>query len=256
MKIDEDSRPGSGDASEYPLLRLDSNGTLFESWRQRLDQPSSLKTQRNPSFATASGKWRRREKGLPDFRSILEFLNPSILSLGDPWDDPLPHEYDSFDSELTMPTMDDRLKRAHQQLSYLTTPIRGKSLKNIYLICYIYDGAHEANEWDQNISHEKFCLSGGDIYDDPSLLKFYQNNDITLWGNYIKDEGEEDLHWVLQSKFKDDMENFIMEKKHHLNGLRERLDQQNTIMHEKFSHVFTTLGRKTSFNDPAMAITT
>nr|GFC31864.1 hypothetical protein [Tanacetum cinerariifolium] len=55
----------------------------------------------------------------------------------------------------------------------------------------------------------------GDIYDDPSLLKFYQNDDIPPWGNYIKEKGEEDLHWV-----------------------------------------FTTLGRRTSPNDPAMTTTT
>ncbi|GJW28889.1 retrovirus-related pol polyprotein from transposon TNT 1-94 [Tanacetum coccineum] len=42
--------------SEYPRPRLDSSGTPSESWRQRLDQPSSLKTQRNPSLAAASGK--------------------------------------------------------------------------------------------------------------------------------------------------------------------------------------------------------
>ncbi|GKC20182.1 reverse transcriptase domain-containing protein [Tanacetum coccineum] len=96
----------------------------------------------------------------------------------DSWDDPLPHEYVSLASELTKPTMDDRLKRAHQQLSYPTTPTHEKSLKNVYLICDICGGAHEADECDQNISHEQVCLSGGDIYDDPSLLKFYQNNDI------------------------------------------------------------------------------
>nr|GEV40374.1 hypothetical protein [Tanacetum cinerariifolium] len=52
------------------------------------------------------------------------------------------------------------------------------------------------------------------------------------------------------------MENFMMEKKHHLNGLREMLDQWKTNMHEQFSQVFTTLGRKTSPNDTALAITT
>ncbi|GJU09517.1 reverse transcriptase domain-containing protein [Tanacetum coccineum] len=93
----------------------------------------------------------------------------------DSWDDPLSHEYVLLASELTKPTMKDRLKRAHQQLSYLTTPTRRKSLKNAYLICDI-------------------C--GGDIYDDPSHLKFYQNNNIPPWGNYIKEEGEEDLHWA------------------------------------------------------------
>ncbi|GKF13182.1 hypothetical protein Tco_0054644, partial [Tanacetum coccineum] len=135
-------------------------------------------------------------------------------------------------SELTKPTMDDRLKRAHQQLSYLTTPTHRKSLKNAYIICDIYGRNHEVDEYDQNISHEQVCLSSGDIYDDPSLLKFYQNNDIPPWGNYIKEEGDEDLHWVLRSKFKDDMENFMMEKKHHFNRLREMLDQQKTNRYE------------------------
>nr|GEU85591.1 hypothetical protein [Tanacetum cinerariifolium] len=79
---------------------------------------------------------------------------------------------------------------------------------------------------------------------------------ISLNGETIKEEGEEDLHWVLQSKFEDDMANFMMEKQHHLNGLREMLDQQKTNMHEQLSQVFTTLGMKTSPNDPAMAITT
>ncbi|GKD94690.1 hypothetical protein Tco_1374527 [Tanacetum coccineum] len=90
----------------------------------------------------------------------------------------------------------------------------------------------EADECDQNISHEQVFLSSGDIYDDPPLLKFHQNNDIPLWGNYIKEEGEEDLHWVLKSKFEDDMENFMMEKKHRLKGLREMLDQQKTNIYE------------------------
>ncbi|GJX20943.1 MAK10-like protein [Tanacetum coccineum] len=49
--------------SEYPRPRLDSSGTPSESWRQRLDQPSSLKTQRNHSLATASGKRRRLPNG-------------------------------------------------------------------------------------------------------------------------------------------------------------------------------------------------
>ncbi|GJW30293.1 hypothetical protein Tco_0047168 [Tanacetum coccineum] len=92
-----------------------------------------------------------------------------------PYDDPLSHEYVSLASELIKPTMDDRLKRAHQQLSYLTAPLT--------------------------------------------------NNNIPPWGNYIKEEGEEDLHWVLRYKFEDDMANFMMEKKHHLNRLMEILGQ-------------------------------
>ncbi|GJU94446.1 hypothetical protein Tco_1319202 [Tanacetum coccineum] len=133
----------------------------------------------------------------------------------DSWDDPSSHEYASLASELTKRNMDDRLKKAHQQVSNLTTSTHRKSLKNAYLICDIYGGDHEADECDQNVSHEQVFLLGGDIYDDPSLLKFYQNNDFPPWGNYIKKEGDKDLYWV-----------------------------------------FTTLGRKTSPSDPALAIIT
>ncbi|GKC45424.1 hypothetical protein Tco_1063146 [Tanacetum coccineum] len=38
--------------SEYSRTRLDLSGTPSKSWRQRMDQPSSLKIQRNPSLMT------------------------------------------------------------------------------------------------------------------------------------------------------------------------------------------------------------
>nr|GEY91335.1 hypothetical protein [Tanacetum cinerariifolium] len=126
------------------------------------------------------------------WRRVEEF----VQNQEDSWDDLLSHEYALLASELTKPTMDDRLKRAHYQLSYLTTLTREISLKT-------------------HISSVIFV-----------------NNDIPQLGNYIKEEGEEDLYWVLRSKFEDDMANFMMEKKHHLNGLREMLDQQKTNMHE------------------------
>ncbi|GJZ09857.1 reverse transcriptase domain-containing protein [Tanacetum coccineum] len=117
----------------------------------------------------------------------------------DSWDDPLSHGYVSLASELRKPTMDDRLKRAHQQLSYLTALLAENPLK-------------------MHISSAIFV-----------------NNDIPPWGNYIKEGGEEDLHWVFRSKFEDDMANFMMEKTYHLNGLREILDQRKTNMHKQFS---------------------
>nr|GEY31743.1 zf-CCHC domain-containing protein/UBN2 domain-containing protein [Tanacetum cinerariifolium] len=43
-------------------------------------------------------------------------------------------------------------------------------------------GAHEADECDQDNSTEQVRLSGRDIYDDPSLLRFYHNDDIHPWG--------------------------------------------------------------------------
>ncbi|GJX53477.1 RNA-directed DNA polymerase [Tanacetum coccineum] len=40
-------------------------------------------------------------------------------------------------------------------------------------------GTHEADECEQNNPSEQVCLSGGDINNDPSLLRFYQNNDTS-----------------------------------------------------------------------------
>ncbi|GJS76001.1 reverse transcriptase [Tanacetum coccineum] len=94
------------------------------------------------------------------------------------WEEPAPTMNISSISKIIKPTFEGRLKRAQEQLYYLTTPKGAKSLKNPYLICDICGGAHEADECDSNGAHEQVCLSGGDIYDDPSLLRFYQNDDI------------------------------------------------------------------------------
>ncbi|GKA54186.1 hypothetical protein Tco_0753135 [Tanacetum coccineum] len=59
--IDQDapstSIPSTQDQEQSLIISKDSSGIPSESWRQRLDQPSSLKTQRNPSLMTSSGKW-------------------------------------------------------------------------------------------------------------------------------------------------------------------------------------------------------
>ncbi|GKC95048.1 hypothetical protein Tco_1160490 [Tanacetum coccineum] len=70
----------------------------------------------------------------------------------DLWDESTPPMNVSFISKLTL---NSRLKRAHQQLSYLTSATKGKTLKNPYLICDICGGAHEADECDQVISREQ-----------------------------------------------------------------------------------------------------
>ncbi|GJQ90473.1 reverse transcriptase domain-containing protein [Tanacetum coccineum] len=131
-------------------------------------------------------------------------------------------------------------------------------MKSPFLICEICGGAHEADECDQVESREHACLSGGDIYDDPSLLKFFQNNDISPWGNLIRkrEEEEEGLDWVVRSKFEDEVANFMMEKKYHLKGLGEMLHQQRNDMHEKFSQILSTLDDKTTNKEPTLAITT
>ncbi|GKF43814.1 hypothetical protein Tco_0130366 [Tanacetum coccineum] len=52
--------------------------------------------------------------------------------------------------------------------------------------------AKSLDECDSNKPHEQVCLSGGDIYDDPSLLRFYQNDDIPPWGNTRRRTTEEE----------------------------------------------------------------
>nr|GEZ14448.1 retrovirus-related Pol polyprotein from transposon TNT 1-94 [Tanacetum cinerariifolium] len=70
------------------------------------------------------------------------------------------------------PTFKGRLKKARKQLSYLTTPSGGKSLRNL-----------------------------GDIYDDPSFKIIYQNDDLPSWGNSRKRmEGEERPDWVVKTE--------------------------------------------------------
>ncbi|GKE47381.1 hypothetical protein Tco_1478639, partial [Tanacetum coccineum] len=109
-------------------------------------------------------------------------------------------------SKVIKPAFKGRLKRAYKQISYLETPIYEKGLKNPYLICDICGVAHKADECDQNNPVEQVCLSGGDIYDDPSLLRSYQNDNILPWGNSQRNkEGEVRPKWVVRSKFKDEL---------------------------------------------------
>ncbi|GKB50454.1 putative reverse transcriptase domain-containing protein [Tanacetum coccineum] len=139
-------------------------------------------------------------------------------------------------SEIIKPTFEGRLKRACKQISYLTKPMQRKNLRNPYLICDIYGGAHEVDECDQNKPPEQVCLSRGDIYDDPSLLRFYQNDDIPPWGNnQQKKEGEEGPKWVVRIKLEDELSGFMLEKSFHTKGLGEMLYQHHKGMHEQFS---------------------
>ncbi|GJY11852.1 reverse transcriptase domain-containing protein [Tanacetum coccineum] len=164
-------------------------------------------------------------------------------------------------SEIIKPTFEGLLKRACKQISYLTTPIRRKNPRNPYLICDICGGAHKADECDQNKPPEQVCLSGRDIYDDPSLLRFYHNDDISPWGNnQRKKECEEGPKWVVKSKFEDELSGFMLEKSFHTKGLGELLDQHHKKMHEQFSQILTTIEKsKTPTSTPdasTFAITT
>nr|GEU83072.1 hypothetical protein [Tanacetum cinerariifolium] len=75
---------------------------------------------------------------------------------------------------------------------------------------------HEDDECKQNDLAKQVCLSRGDIYDDPSLLRFYQNDDTPPWGNKkCKEKGEDGPKWTIRSRFEDELTNFMLEKKSH-----------------------------------------
>nr|GFA67917.1 hypothetical protein [Tanacetum cinerariifolium] len=85
----------------------------------------------------------------------------------DPWDDMSPPMNISFISKAMQPTL------------------RG--------------GSHKADECKQTNRAEQVCLSGGDVYDDPSLLRFYQNDDTLPYGNSKrKEKGEDGLEWIIR----------------------------------------------------------
>ncbi|GKD94567.1 DNA-directed DNA polymerase [Tanacetum coccineum] len=126
------------------------------------------------------------------------------------------------------PTFQGRLKATHEKLSYLTTLTRGKSLRNPYLICDICGGAHEADE---------------------------------SWENTRRRiEGEESPDWVIRSKFKDKLANFMLKKYLHAKRLGEMLNQQQSEMHNQSSQILATLGKiqtpTPELNTPTLAITT
>lgn len=96
----------------------------------------------------------------------------------DTWDEP---ESTVSMSEITS-TSSDRLRKIHKRMEYLAGSQLPKQLSNPYLICDYCGGPHEVEECGGETTTEHACLSGGDIYADPSLLPFYQNDDYTLWG--------------------------------------------------------------------------
>ncbi|GJW84146.1 hypothetical protein Tco_0157291 [Tanacetum coccineum] len=137
------------------------------------------------------------------------------------------------------PTIWRHLKRSCNQITYLETPTREVGLKNPYLICDYYGGSHEADECEQNKLAKQVCLSGGDIYDDPSLLRFYQNDDTPPWGNSKRKEKKEDgPEWIVRSKFEDELANFMLEKKSHTKGIGEMLDQHYQELALKIVHEY------------------
>nr|GEV70926.1 DNA-directed DNA polymerase [Tanacetum cinerariifolium] len=93
--------------------------------------------------------------------------------------------------------------------------------------------------WDQLVSRflEHFflvCLSGKDIYDDPSILRLYQNDDTSpRRNNKRKEKGEDRPEWIIISKFEDDLANFMLEKKSHIKGIGDMLVQHHKELCEQ-----------------------
>ncbi|GJY35624.1 hypothetical protein Tco_0421002 [Tanacetum coccineum] len=110
----------------------------------------------------------------------------------DLWDEPSPSMNISSIAEAMQPTLKGRLKRACKQISFLKTPTQEVGLKNPYLIYDYCGGSHEADECKLNNPPEQVCLFGGDIYNDPSLLRFYQKDDTSPCGNSKRKEKGED----------------------------------------------------------------
>nr|GEY35485.1 ribonuclease H-like domain-containing protein [Tanacetum cinerariifolium]GEY35490.1 ribonuclease H-like domain-containing protein [Tanacetum cinerariifolium] len=111
----------------------------------------------------------------------------------------------------------------------------------------------------QNNPAEQVYLFEGDIYDDPSLLRFYQNDDTPpLGNNKRKEKVENGPEWVVRSKFKGELANFMLEKKSHTKGIREMLDQHLKEIHEQFSQILSAIreSKTPKPESPNFAITT
>jgi hypothetical protein len=146
-------------------------------------------------------------------------------------------------------------------MEYLAGSQLPKQLSNPYLICDYCGGPYEVEECEEEPTTEHACLSGGDIYADPSLLPFYQNDDYTLWGNLVRrKEGEEGPEFDIRSTFKDDLGHFTQEKGLQLKGLDELVDEQQKDIGEWFNKLNSTFDNLdmplVSQKDPMLAITT
>ncbi|GJZ29408.1 hypothetical protein Tco_0574055 [Tanacetum coccineum] len=111
----------------------------------------------------------------------------------------------------------------------------------------------------RNNPSEHVCLSGGDIYNDPSLLRFYQNDDTSPWGNNKhKEKGEDGPEWIVRSKFEDELANFMLEKKSHAKGIGDMLVQHRKELREQYSQILSAINKSETPEPkaPNFAITT
>ncbi|GJY00368.1 hypothetical protein Tco_0357386 [Tanacetum coccineum] len=109
----------------------------------------------------------------------------------DAWEEPPPIMNISSISKIIKPTFKGRLRAVHEKLSYLTTPTRGKILRNPYLIA-TFLGAHMKlmNVTLKNHTNRCACLEETSLKI-PSFM-ILSNNDSPPRGNTMKRiDGEE-----------------------------------------------------------------
>lgn len=139
------------------------------------------------------------------------------------------------------PAYEDRLRRLQEKVSYLKRSQTTQTLVNPYLICDQCGGPHEVDE----STTEHVYLSGHDIFDDPSLLVFYQASNDTSWGNYVKKkEGEKGPEFKVRSAFEEDLGHFTHEKSLLLKGLDGLITEQQKEMSDTFADLHAALGHK------------
>ncbi|GJZ23871.1 hypothetical protein Tco_0561330 [Tanacetum coccineum] len=120
-------------------------------------------------------------------------------------------------------------------------------------------GSHEADECKQHSQAEHVFLSVGDIYNDHSLLRFYQNDDTSPWGNNKhKEKVEDGPEWIVRNKFEDELANFMLEKKSHTKGIGYMLVQHRKELHEQYSQILLRISKSETLKPeaPTFAITT
>ncbi|GKA06758.1 reverse transcriptase domain-containing protein [Tanacetum coccineum] len=107
--------------------------------------------------------------------------------------------------------------------------------------------------WEQLVSRflDYFVPAGQTSFLWDMILLFQQGTNEPIKDAWIrfqdlirqKAEGEEGLEWVVRSKFKDKLSNFMLEKNLHAKGLGEMLNQHRNGMHEQFSQILETFGK-------------
>ncbi|GKD70639.1 hypothetical protein Tco_1324729 [Tanacetum coccineum] len=110
-----------------------------------------------------------------------------------------------------------------------------------------------------NNPSEHVCLSRGDIYNDHSLLRFYQNDDTSPWGNIKrKEKGEDGPEWIVRSKFEDGLANFMLKKKSHAKRIGDMLVQHRKELREQYSQILSAINKSETPKPeaPTFAITT